>query len=206
LASTLSHFTGWTALRGGAAWWLMLAGPPLGWIAMRAFFDVKECRLAGSLTLVALTCHVVAAASFLGFVPAMDPRIESMVAGIATLLGHWSLLVAATTYARFVVLDAQGLIQTGSKPARRPTTKSKVEDAKSAPTKATVLSVAGYTRQSQPQIQPAKAPADSKSWIDGSRPERDTYDDSDDDSPGPSKLSKADRKRLRKLKAQNRAA
>jgi hypothetical protein len=70
-----------------------------------------------------------------------------------------------------------------------------------------VLSVAGYSRAKTLQIQPAKTPADSKSWIDGSRPERESYDDADDDdSSGPSRLSKSERKRLRKLKAQNRAA
>jgi hypothetical protein len=117
------------------------------------------------------------------------------------------LLAAGVTYARYVVLDAQGLIQ-----ARPVSTKRRAETTKAEPkpktvaAPATVLSAVGYARQNPPQIQPAKTPADSKSWIDGSRPERDSYDDADDDSAGPSKLSKADRKRLRKLKAQNRAA
>jgi hypothetical protein len=206
LAYALNHFTGWTALRDGSAWWLMLAGPLLGWIAMRTFFDVKECRLAGVLMIVAFTCHVVAAASYLGFVPGLEPRIESMVTGIALLIGHWSLLTAATTYARFVVLDAQGLIDSRPVTVKRRPAKTNVDDPKPVAAATTVLSAAGYNRQKLPQIKPAQTPADAKTWIDGSRPERDSYDDSDDDTSGPSKLSKAERKRLRKLKAQNRAA
>jgi hypothetical protein len=74
--------------------------------------------------------------------------------------------------------------------------------SKSAPS---VLSAGGYSRSS---IQVAKTPADSSRWVDGSRPERDRYDrdEDDDDSPGGQKLSKADRKKLRKLKTDGRAA
>jgi hypothetical protein len=209
LAQTLGHCTGWTALRSGAAWWLILAGPPLAWITVRAFFDLKECRLAASLIAGAFACYAIAAASYFGFIPAAEPRMETLLEGVSVLLGHWLVLAAATTYARYVVLDAQGLIarQAGSAKRRteKPTAKSETQQASKTP--ATVLSVAGYSRAKTLQIQPAKTPADSKSWIDGSRPERESYDDADDDdSSGPSRLSKSERKRLRKLKAQNRAA
>ena len=106
-----------------------------GWIALRAFFDVKECRLAGvAAARRRVVCHVAAAASYLGFVPAMEPRIESMVAGIATLLGHWLLLAAVVSYARFVVLDAQGLVRTRPRrPQSAAPQKAKTEVAKSKP-------------------------------------------------------------------------
>ena len=42
-------------------------------------------------------------------------------------------------------------------------------------------------------------------WVDGSEGEADDFDD-DGPNPGDSKLSKSERKRLRKLKAQHRAA
>jgi hypothetical protein len=52
-----------------------------------------------------------------------------------------------------------------------------------------------------------KTPADSSRWVDGSRFERENYCDEDDDSTeGDRKLSKSERKRMRKIKAQGRAA
>jgi hypothetical protein len=56
----------------------------------------------------------------------------------------------------------------------------------------------------------ASTRAATAQWIDGSSPEHDPFDDGGDgDDGGPDgghKLSKSERKRLRKLKAQNRAA
>ena len=51
----------------------------------------------------------------------------------------------------------------------------------------------------------AGQPASATRWVDGSEPVDDDFGDDDSASTG-RKLSKAERKRLRKLKAQNRAA
>jgi hypothetical protein len=134
---------------------------------------------------------------------------------MAMLLGHWMLLAAVISYARFVVLDAQGLVAVRPrvKYPRKTRAKSVVQNTNhceqpAAPT-ASLLSAGGYARQRPAHdLQPAK-PAEPGQWLDGSRPEREQYDEDDggEDSPiDGRKLSKADRKRLRKLKAQNRAA
>jgi hypothetical protein len=128
-----------------------------------------------------------------------------MVTGVATFLGHWFLFTAVVTYARFVVLDAQGLITTRRATTKKPAAEKpkQARETKAAAAKPTILSVAGYTR---PKV--ADTPATADKWVDGSRPERDSYDDDadEDEDSGVRKLSKSDRKRLRKLKAQNRAA
>jgi hypothetical protein len=110
-------------------------------------------------------------------------------------------------------LDAQGLIT-----VRRPQPAKKVQKVQKSVAKTdlptiapkarstpSVLSAAGYSRAS---LQTVKTPADSSRWVDGSRPERDRYDrdEDDDDSSGGQKLSKSDRKKLRKLKTEGRAA
>ncbi|MEX0610913.1 MAG: hypothetical protein WD229_02230, partial [Pirellulales bacterium] len=205
LAYTLSQVTGWTALRAGAAWWLAIGGLPLAWVAFRTLRDVMECRLAATLWISALGCYVAAAASYLGAGPSFGPRIDPMLHAVLTLVGHWLLLTAVVSYARFVVLDAQGLIRIRAGSQRTAKAKARLQ-RKYATTAPSILSVAGYSRQNASLAKPIES-ASKKDWIDGSRPERDPYDDNDDDSPdGPRKLSKADRKRLRKLKAQNRAA
>ena len=87
-----------------------------------AVFDVRECRLAAALALIGLTSYAISAASFLGFVPIADPEARALTVGTTLLAGHWFVLAAAVSYARFVVLDAQGLIA-----VRRPQPVKKVK-------------------------------------------------------------------------------
>lgn len=201
----LTYLTGWSALRDGAAWWLAIAGLPLTWIAVRILFDVRECRLAAAVAVVAALCNVTAIASYLGFISGSDSKTASLFAGAAALLGSWLGFTAIIAYARFVVLDAQGLITIRRREVKRQPKKEVVKivaESKSVETKPTVLSVVNYARRTS-QVDDAE---DSKRWIDGSRPERKSYDDDEEEESSPNKVSKADRKRLRKLKTQNRAA
>jgi hypothetical protein len=94
-------------------------------------------------------------------------------------MGHWLLFASAVSYARFVVLDAQGLIpirrrKTEKAPAKPETVKSTSQaPAAVAAAKQAAPTIAAATRST---IQTAKTPADSNHWVDGSRPERDRYD------------------------------
>lgn len=215
-ADILGHLTGWTALREGAVWWLLLAGLPVGWITMRALLDMRECRVAAALLATAIGSYSIGLVAFLGWLVIEDPRVKAVTIGASVLVGHWLVLASVVTYARFVILDAQGLVsgrrrQTPQRAATSEATTTKATPTPKADTTTkaapTVLSAGGYTRHA---IQPAKTPADSDRWVDGSRPERDHYDrdevDYDDESGDDRKLSKSDRKKLRKLKAQGRAA
>jgi hypothetical protein len=210
VAHGLSHFAGWTALRDNAVWWIAIAGLPMAWIGLRAMLDMRECRLAAAFVCMAWLCYGVSAAGYLGLVPSAAEQHASLLTGATMLLGHWLLLAAIVTYARYVILDAQCLITTGRPAAKKQSRKDeKAMVAKTTPEEAkpTVLSVVNYARNKAGQLVAAE---DNDRWIDGRRPERksyDSYDDNEDeDSESGSKLSKADRKRLRKLKSQNRAA
>lgn len=214
VADVLGHVTGWTALREGAVWWLLLAGLPVGWIVARAMLDMRECRVAAALLVAAIGSYAIGLVTFLGLLVIEDPRVKAVTIGASVLVGHWFVLATVVSYARFVILDAQGLVTVRRRPATKRAAKPETAKATSAPkTEATtkaapsVLSAGGYTRQT---IQTAKAPADSDRWVDGSRPERDRYErdesDDDDESGDDRKLSKSDRKKLRKLKTQGRAA
>jgi hypothetical protein len=211
LASSLGYLTGWTALRSGAIWWLVLAGLPLVWIALRSIVEVRESRLAASLLVTAVCCYVVAAATALGAVSLSEQRAESTVVGAALLVGHWMTLAAILSYARYVILDAQGLVAekpriVGKRKTQKPSKFANDSSSEQSVAPST-LSTAEFIRRKQLAAQNAESPVASGEWVDGSRPERDPYDDGDDDeSTDGRKLSKADRKRLRKLKLQNRAA
>ena len=211
VADVLGHFTGWTALRAGAVWWLAVAGLPLAWIIARTLFDLRECRVATVLLMAAVLCYGASMAGYLGLVTVGEPQIQSLLVGASIALGHWLALAAAVAYARFVVLDAQGLIalrhRAATKPASSAVTTKKPAEARPKPASASsaAVSTVAFTRQPP---QPAKTPAEPSRWVDGSRPERDRYDRDDDDesSDDDGKLSKSERKRLRKLKAQQRVA
>jgi hypothetical protein len=209
VAHSLSHITGWTALRDGSAWWIAVACLPLTWIGIRVLLDARECRLAAIFMGVAVMCHGVATASYFGFIPAGEQQNASLVTGVTMALGHWLMLATVVTYARFVILDAQGLVTARRAVAKKQSPKQDkaqpVAETKTTESKPTVLSVVNYARDKASQ---SDAGEDDR-WVYGRRPERksyDSYDDEDEESGGGSKLSKADRKRLRKLKAQNRAA
>jgi hypothetical protein len=205
ISYALSHYTGWSALRASSAWWLLLAGPPLAWAGVRALLDVKECRLARLLLTASFACYAAAIACFLGLVSVVTPQSEALVTGIAVFLGNWFLFSTVVTYARFVVLDAQGLAtKRRATPKKQPAKTQAQRETKPAVTQPTILSTVNFQRKSE-----STAKSDDR-WVDGSRPERKSYeddaDDDDGDDSGVRKLSKSDRKRLRKLKAQNRAA
>jgi hypothetical protein len=214
LAGAMTHLTGWTALRAGAVWWLVLAGLPLTWIALRSLVEVRESRLAASLLVVSVSCYVGVVATVLGAVSLADARVETTVSGAVLLMGHWIMLAAVVSYARYVVLDAQGLIAAQPRIVGKRKTQKRSQRANdnssepAAPAASPTLSAAEFIRRKQQQqAQSSKVPAAGGEWVDGSRPECDPYDDGDDDeSSDGRKLSKAERKRMRKLKMQNRAA
>jgi hypothetical protein len=209
VAHSLSHLVGWTALRDGAVWWIAVAGLPLTWIGVRVLLDVRECRLAATMVAASVICYATSAASYFGFIPTGDAKYASLITGSTMMLGHWIALAMTLAYARFVVLDAQGLInvrrRSAVKKPKAKQSKAKADsDSKQAESKPTILSVVHKARERASQTD---ADQDAKRWVDGRRFERESYgDDEEEESEGGSKLSKSDRKRLRKLKSQNRAA
>jgi hypothetical protein len=211
LADVLSRATGWSALRDGAAWWIAIAGLPLAWIFARVLLDVRECRIAAALLTGAGVCYGISAASFLGYGPTVDADVQPIITAGPLLLGHWLLFTAIVANARFVVLDAQGLVTVRKQTkAKRAETVAKPKSAatKSSPAASTSSSASPTVSISRETLQPVKTPADSSRWVDGSRFEREHYDSDEDEesSDGDRRLSKADRKKLRKIKTQGRAA
>jgi hypothetical protein len=207
LADVMNYVTGWTALRDGAIWWLVAAGLPLAWIFARVFLDVKDCRLAAALLVLATSCYAAAVVIHLELL-FVDAALPLMIVGASTMLGHWFAFASTLSYARFVILDAQGLVVNRPRITGRRKTKTSSPAPSPAQRKqtATATTSSNAASSSKPSaLQPPKSPAARSQWVDGSRPEREDYDDDDSSGDG-RKLTKAERKQLRKLKMQNRAA
>jgi hypothetical protein len=222
LAVVATHLTQHGALRDHAAWWLAVAGAPLAWIGVRVLLDARESMLAAVALIAAFACYTLSLASYLAGWPVANPAGEMLVTVGARLLGNWMLLVGVASYGRFVVLDVQGLIAKQRRRPRRRKVKAPEKESmvtKSAPvgrssdvpkTNEGAAAAAGNSirsfRQNLNSTRPTAAEqASATGWVDGSEPEQDDYGD-DDGNRGDSKLSKSERKRLRKLKAQHRAA
>jgi hypothetical protein len=117
------------------------------------------------------------------------------------------LLIGIVSYGRFVVLDAQGLIPVRAR-SRTVSQQAKVvkdREVKHIASHTTATS-SGPLRAFRESHGSAPTPAQATQWVDGSEPEPDGYGDGDELDSGGRKLSKAELKRLRKLKARERAA
>jgi hypothetical protein len=210
LADVLTIATGWSALREGAVWWLVIAGLPLAWIFVRVLLDIRECRIGAALLAGAAICYGVSTASFLGYGPTVDAKIGPILITAPLLLGHWLVFTAIVANARFVVLDAQGLATVRRRKPKRAVraAATKSNASKSVQSTATSSSANPNLSISRETLPTVKTPADASRWVDGSRFEREHYgtDDDEESSEGERKLSKSDRKKLRKIKTQGRAA
>jgi hypothetical protein len=215
LADALGHAFGRTALRDGAVWWLALAGLPAVWIVARSLLDARESRLAAALLSSAGLCYLVGAVSYLRLLPTSLPPMEPITTGAAIMIGHWLTFAATLAYARFVILDAQGLIVARPSLTRRSQQQSTVaEQSTDESNQQTSVSPSSPPAEDSSWQRPATPPQTARSrgastqWIDGSRQERHSYEDEIDDDPPDNdrKVNKSERKRLRKIKAQNRAA
>lgn len=207
-SAAAAYYTGWTALRDHAAWWLLLAGPPLVWIALRTWLDARESRLAAATLGLAFIACGVSLGSYLGLGPAIASPMEVMVTSGAMLAGQWLLLLGIVSYGRFVVRDAEGLNPAGP---RERTAKKSVELSVAVVTKDREVKHVGPSTTPAAASAPLRAfrenaeratPAESKptQWVDGSEPEAEIYDDGEQADYSGRKLSKADRKRLRRQK------
>jgi hypothetical protein len=212
---------GWTALRDGAVWWMALAAAIFGWIVLRVLLDCRESRLAVASLVASALLFATGLVAHLGIVASLQGPVEPMVVAGSKMLGSLALVFALVAYIRYVVLDAEGHIQHAEpkvkrKPATAPPT-IKLPTSSSGSTMPSKSAAAGSTmKQNAGQggllssvraasLKLAQQSSDDDRWVDGSRPIKD--DDCDDEpSRSDQKLSKAERKQLRKLKAQNRAA
>jgi hypothetical protein len=156
----------------------------------------------------ALVAYAVALGSYLGIGPAVSSPNEAKITTGAALMGHWMLLVGVVSYGRFVVLDAQGLIpqRKRERAVSKQVKVAKDREVKHVASRSTAAA-SGPLRSFRESLQ-RSAPVESKAaqWIDGSEPETDSYNDGDGDGDGNEadfggrRLSKAERKRLRKQK------
>ncbi|MBN1854212.1 MAG: hypothetical protein JW829_15900 [Pirellulales bacterium] len=222
----MSSLTGWTAFQDDSVWWIAPVALIVTWIGFRIAPDLVESRVAILAFLAATACYTLTIVQHAGWMGHGLSEMSFLCLTSAALFGHLFLFLAVTSYARYLVLDVQGLVQhpncKATRKANRQSIPNKKLDLSDLPNSSddclANARASGKSRRTDlSDRNPAAVPGRSKSgnrkeqvsksteWVDGSEPEQNTYDD---DPPRTRHLSKTERKRLRKLKekARQRAA
>ena len=216
VAAEIGAVIGWSPLPADALWWLLPGALTLGVLATRLSFDMIDSRaasVAALLALLVLSYAWFAEASVLPITPLVVEGwlTAEAVPPLASLLGQLLLAMAMLCFSRRIVLEAQGLVtvapkattekavsKTNTQPTR--TTRARREAAKAAePAKKETPTTRQTTSQSTTKTQEKSDPT---LWVSGGEGD---YEDDYSEAPKSRRLSKAERKRLRKLKARRAA-
>jgi len=185
VARVMGNWVDYQVLPAHAGWWLFPAALVGGAMLLRLAVDAAECRGALISFALALGCLAVAGIGAAGWSPAWASGFPGLLGRALPLVGYTFALVGTLLFARYVILDVQGLIE-----HETPTLAMNRSTAEPASTSAEETVVEA--------VEEVADDPETSAWIDGSEPE--WIDDEDERS-----LSKAQRKRLRKQK-QRRAA
>jgi hypothetical protein len=175
LSGAAVALTGWSLTTGGAEWWLAPLAIVVVGIGLRLVRETAESRGTLMLVTLAAACYAVAAAGSLGWSPAWLGAWSDALIVAVPMMGHAFALAAMMVFARYVVLDVQGLIEHAPRPAAKP-----AADAKA-------------TKVAEPP-----APADPAAPIRLTATVADQDDEDEEPQQEARYLSKAERKRLRK--------
>lgn len=199
-AAAISSVLGFRLLAGGAEWSLAAGLVVLGWVGARVLLDIKESRLALASYLTALASYIVALVCY----TFLSGSLAATAAPATLLIGHLMVIVGLVAYARFLRRDVQQGVATRPQKSRTGDGKSSPSPAlkRFEPQPATAANGSTAAGKKSRVPQPAPATLSTTQWTDGSDGARDEYDD----EPATRKLSKSERKRLRREKAERRAA
>ncbi|NOZ40682.1 MAG: hypothetical protein GXP24_10715 [Planctomycetes bacterium] len=196
VARCLGNLVDWQLLPSHAGWWLAPAALLGGWLLIKLLIDAAECRSALTFYLLAVACLTVAGVHSAGWSPEWAVDWPGLLSRSLPLAGYTMLLIGSLLFARYVILDVQGLIEHQAV-EHQATVELPAPDVskKELPSSGLAEKFDSQERAIKPALK-----SETSTWVDGSEPEL------DDDQQSTRRLSKAERKRLRKQKQRNRAA
>lgn len=189
-----SDATGLAPGPGGMGWWTLVAGLAYLGCGLWAVLPLAERALPGGWLAAGLTAWAAAAAC--GWIGPDSPR-HVAVANVAWMAAATLSAIAMFAAARSVLREVLGLSQAGDQ-RRRVEAARRGQRSGGAPAVSVPATVEAERRSSDPADEPPPAAVEETVFIDG--------DEEDDElSPG-RRLSKAERRRLKKLARLGRAA
>jgi hypothetical protein len=218
--AAMTRVSNFNAPVSGHVWWIACWGLIVGATVIRLLLDMRACKTAFVATVAAMLAWCAGLTLQFGHVQIAGAPM-ALLSETAKLVGHLLLLLGMTLYARHVILHAQGLL-----PARKPkqrAAKKESRKADAADSKAVNDSAAGKAAAASTSTAadkrtdvPAKSSVPQPHFATQhsaklSANDEDDEDLSDDDSAddddagnGQRRLSKAERRRLRKQKTTDR--
>jgi hypothetical protein len=195
------------------ATWLGLYGLILGALGIRLAIEIWPSLPSIGALLLAGCLYLSAGLLQLGMLTAATPLGQSVAESTVAMLAHLALTSAVGLYARHVYLDASGRLKVHIDPDKKRSAKAKsraklkvVKEDKSFGTDAQPEPAAKRVPAAQP-AEPVKFGAAAGAPKSGASiaASQSAYDDEDDDDEGDyggEKLSKSERRRLKKLARQ----
>jgi len=117
--AVLVRLSGLTLFANAAGWSLIGISFVSGVFGLWLLIDMWRSRGASAALLSAAAIYVGAAALLLRQPLVHDPMLATMVASLAFSLGHLTLALAFTVYARRVLLEARGLLKVEKKKPKK---------------------------------------------------------------------------------------
>lgn len=177
------HFAGQNALHVELAW-LCVYAMVLGGIAIRLAFEMRSCRLSTTIFILSILAGATSVAARMNWLPLADLELRVMILEGGQMASGLLLLLAMCVHTRYVVNDAEGL---------NPAKPKKTEAA--APRRG----LFGRTTRVDAAHTPAKA--SKRTDLDSADDEESEEDEDESAQSGPhdvSRLSKSERKQLRR--------
>ena len=227
----LAHYTGVGQSTAGFYWWFFPCISIAAVTAFRMLFELSASRLATTGVLGTMAAYSVVLGSQFGFNGGLEPATVTLAVESCWIAGHLLMLCSFLWYARHTILDVQGLIATRPAASSHKKRKKKSKAAANADmsyqrrdAKHTTLPALKKNRSDvEPDMPPTKQ---STRLLEAAKLEQERFEDEDErlakrpsrkrqQKPSPDthqsdedirKMSKSERKRLRKLKAQQRRA
>ncbi len=211
--AAMTRLSGYSAPAAGHAWWLGVWGLLLAATFVRLLLDMRACRFA--LVTIALAPAAWCGGLAVQLTGKSAANISpTLVAETLKLSGHLLLLLGVVLYARHVILHAQGLLPSRDAKRRKERAKKEASQAlaKAAATSSNTRidpshnTIGGGDKRTDQQSGGANVTPHSHLASQQSESYSDDDSDYDDDDDGGRnrKLSKAERKRLRKQKSEER--
>ena len=107
---SMISLTGTTLLGDGTLWWIVAYALVLGSVGSRLLVDMWTSRLSVAALSGAAVVHVVAVAFQLNWIVVFDGNLQILLFTICQMSGNLMLLAAMLLHARYVLLDAEGLL------------------------------------------------------------------------------------------------
>jgi hypothetical protein len=124
------YLTGTPLFGDGALWWIAVYVIAGGAIGSRLLSDMRPSRLSMTALSAAAIAYCLAGANGLGWILAERGAAEIMFRTASEMAGNLLLLAAMLLHARYVILDAEGLLPSRKPPA--PTTEAPADKEKTA--------------------------------------------------------------------------